>query len=497
MSVTNWRSPGTIDTEAVATGTDWVNPGNAASSNDQDAVCTVAKNSKPSYWLRCSNFGFTTTDIPEGSTILGIEVDVECAAAATSAIQDTDCRLCDGSGRVGDNKALAGTWPITDTYRTHGGPADTWNAGLEDTDVRASTFGAHIYVTNISSSNRDAYVDHVRIRVYYEAGATPLTVQPASHATGSTSPALLVHLAPAGSSHGVASTTGALTIPLAAAGAGHGLASASPTLGVTPAVAGGSHALTSETPTLWVVLPPAAASHTTASTSPTVEEVGALDLVVQGAGHGLASGTPTLEQIGVIDLIVQGASHGLTSGTPALTVHLAPADSSHSLGSGSPVLRLALVAAAASHTLTSETPALEEVGVKTLGVQGASHALASGNPPLTLYLAPASCAHAHTAEEPTLQSALLLADAGHTLASTIPTLTVYLNPAACVHAHAAGNVTIGGTPTLTPQGGAHTHAAGSPDVQHVVPAEPPDIDLRIRALEVRLRVESFYEVKEI
>lgn len=167
MSVTGWKSPGTITSESYPAGRAWTNPTNAASSNDQDASCDISKNDKPSYYLRCVNFGFTIGDVPEGAIIDGIEVDIECAAGSLSAIYDLDIFLRDASGEVGDDKPLGGTWGTADAYRTHGGASDTWNAGLDDADVRAATFGVDIVAANSSGGTVTAYIDHVRIRVYY------------------------------------------------------------------------------------------------------------------------------------------------------------------------------------------------------------------------------------------------------------------------------------------------------------------------------------------
>jgi hypothetical protein len=80
--------------------------------------------------------------------------------------------LRDAGGQTGDNGTDAVEWSTTRATRTFGGAADTWNAGLSDSDVRAATFGIDLYVFNDDQSeNRTAYVYCCRIRIHYTEGA--------------------------------------------------------------------------------------------------------------------------------------------------------------------------------------------------------------------------------------------------------------------------------------------------------------------------------------
>jgi YD repeat-containing protein len=76
LSVTAWKSPGSCASVDRDGGNRWNNPSYAQVSDNNGAACYPDVN-EPSDWLQCSNFGFTTSDIPSGATIVGIEVQIE------------------------------------------------------------------------------------------------------------------------------------------------------------------------------------------------------------------------------------------------------------------------------------------------------------------------------------------------------------------------------------------------------------------------------------
>ncbi|MBA7465158.1 hypothetical protein ES707_00320 [subsurface metagenome] len=68
----------------------------------------------------------------------------------------------------GDNKALGGAWPTSDTYFTYGSAADLWGLAWIVADINAANFGVSIsaeFSEYDESSICD--VDHIRITVYY------------------------------------------------------------------------------------------------------------------------------------------------------------------------------------------------------------------------------------------------------------------------------------------------------------------------------------------
>jgi len=172
MAVTGWKTAGTA-ANAKRTGYIWNNPNNAKVSNNQYADTWNAYQN--SDWLRLTAFGFSSADIPSGSTIDGIEVKIERkSSSATYYAKDNALYLRKTSGQVGDNKADTSThWPTSDTEASYGGAADTWNASLADTDIISSDFGIDLSALVIYYGV--GYVDYVSIRVYYTLGATEKT----------------------------------------------------------------------------------------------------------------------------------------------------------------------------------------------------------------------------------------------------------------------------------------------------------------------------------
>ena len=172
MAVTGWKSPGTcasVDRDGKAA---WANPDNAKISDGNYAVCDAAALDYGD-WLRCTNFGFTVGDVPAGSSVDGIEVSVERQAEGTvvSTIVDSALYLRDAGGQTGDNKADAVTnWPTADASVIYGGGGDDWNAGLDDTEVIAATFGVDLSIYNEHATQpRHGDVDHIQIRITYTA----------------------------------------------------------------------------------------------------------------------------------------------------------------------------------------------------------------------------------------------------------------------------------------------------------------------------------------
>jgi len=176
MAVTAYKSSGTqanVDRDAEAA---WANPTNAATSDDTRAIVNVAKTTY-SDWLRLTNFGFTSGDVPSGATIDGIEVSVERQSADVLDVTDSAIYLRDSAAsQQGDNKASGTGWSSGgDEIVVYGGAADTWNALLDQADIVSSNFGIDISAGNSGSTNREARIDHVKIRVYYTEAASGST----------------------------------------------------------------------------------------------------------------------------------------------------------------------------------------------------------------------------------------------------------------------------------------------------------------------------------
>jgi hypothetical protein len=170
MAVTGWKTPGTCINVVVGGGA-WANPANAKSSDDAYAISSIAKLGN-SDWLQATDFGFTDGDIPSGATIDGIEVKIEHHGGSTN-VNDVELYLRKtGAGKVGDNKASAAKWAISDEEITYGGAADPWGTTWVDTDFKTIFFGVD-HLQAFATPNADtAYVDCISIRVYYHVAAT-------------------------------------------------------------------------------------------------------------------------------------------------------------------------------------------------------------------------------------------------------------------------------------------------------------------------------------
>jgi len=150
----------------------WANPTNIYTSNNVYASAGLQQG-ECSYWLRATNFGFS---IPAGSIIDGIVVEIERVANRIN-IRDNSVKIVKAGSEQGTDKAVAGDWPTTDAYQTYGGSTDKWGLTWTPAQINASNFGVSIsaeyYGTFFLGT---AYVDHIRITVYYTEPSTNMKI---------------------------------------------------------------------------------------------------------------------------------------------------------------------------------------------------------------------------------------------------------------------------------------------------------------------------------
>lgn len=172
MAVTSFKASGTQADAGAGHGTaTWGTPTNAAASDDSHTTASVNA-AAVSHYLRLTNFGFTSSDIPAGSTIDGIEVNIEKSRTGIGVF-DESILLRKTSGQVGSDKADTGTnWGTTDAIATYGGAADTWSSGLTQADIIDSNFGIDIACKGAASTGVGR-IDYVEIRVYYTTPKSP------------------------------------------------------------------------------------------------------------------------------------------------------------------------------------------------------------------------------------------------------------------------------------------------------------------------------------
>jgi len=169
MAVTAYKTPGTCASVDRGDKAGWLDLDNAKVSNNAYAYTPGDKNDYFD-WLRVTNFGFTTSDIPSGATIDGIEIKIEHYGTAADVIKDSALYLRKTSGQVGDNKASASAWATSDEEITYGGAADKWGYAWLASDIISSNFGVDLSPLNTDPDNIEgSYVDVISIRVYYTA----------------------------------------------------------------------------------------------------------------------------------------------------------------------------------------------------------------------------------------------------------------------------------------------------------------------------------------
>ena len=161
------NSPGTVVDDSSIGSIAWINPSNAVSSNN---VYTTAESPggglTNTHYLKATNFGFS---IPTGSTINGILVDFERKREAFFAAVDSAVRIVKSNGSIGTtNKSAGASWLTSEGYVSFGGTSDLWGETWTYSDINNSNFGVVISPQiNMSPDGNPAYVDHIRITVYY------------------------------------------------------------------------------------------------------------------------------------------------------------------------------------------------------------------------------------------------------------------------------------------------------------------------------------------
>jgi len=149
----------------------WDPPEYILSSNDEYASAS-SESKETTHYLQAYGFGFT---IPTDAVIRGIQVDIERHGAGPNYPKDNSIKLVKTDDViVGDDKADTVTdWTSDlDTYYPYGGEYDLWGYSWTPALINDGTtemFGV-VLAVDLSGDTGDpctAYVDHMRITVYY------------------------------------------------------------------------------------------------------------------------------------------------------------------------------------------------------------------------------------------------------------------------------------------------------------------------------------------
>jgi hypothetical protein len=148
--------------------TGWTSSSNVFSSNNVYATASLAASAQSAN-LDVTGFG---VNLPAGSTVVGIEAEIERKASNTSSIEDYDVFLLKAGAPSGSDKASTTDWTTTDSTRTYGSSSDLWGTTWTEAQVEASNFGIRLKARNLTTSTRTASVDYVTITIHYQPPPT-------------------------------------------------------------------------------------------------------------------------------------------------------------------------------------------------------------------------------------------------------------------------------------------------------------------------------------
>lgn len=145
----------------------WGNSDYIKASDNRRAECQMSNADSISDQLLLTDFGFT---IPEGSTIDGIEVTVECRTRPSVDISIFMQLLFAGSS-IGNIKYDYSTWQYNDSNIALGGSSDTWGTSITASSINISTFGLAFFVSQ-NEEPTVAEIDAISITIHYTEAAT-------------------------------------------------------------------------------------------------------------------------------------------------------------------------------------------------------------------------------------------------------------------------------------------------------------------------------------
>jgi hypothetical protein len=118
-------------------------------------------------------------DVPSGSTIVGVEMQIEGQTANTGDSFDISTQLVVGGAVCGNHENLIGCSGgcfagTADTTERAGGSTTTWGCTISDSDVRASNFGVDLDLVKLAGGGgATMWTDDICLTVFYapEPGA--------------------------------------------------------------------------------------------------------------------------------------------------------------------------------------------------------------------------------------------------------------------------------------------------------------------------------------
>lgn len=173
-----------------------VNDGTFATSSHPHS----ATGSNPGHYFQAQTFAFT--DVPAGSAVLGITVEINAKTTTSAAtIKDSEIYLIKpdgtyaGQGTGGGGNHGSNTFLTTAlTFDNYGGANDLWGYGWKLTDLTSAAFGVFVRYTNVSTTTDDTVsVDFVGVQVTYIPPSRIVYIRNALATSPTDVPAFIVH----------------------------------------------------------------------------------------------------------------------------------------------------------------------------------------------------------------------------------------------------------------------------------------------------------------
>jgi hypothetical protein len=166
MSTAGPLSPNTAADDG--SGGAWANPNNTKLSDTAYTTVTAARRMLvDSGNLVVSHFDFA---IPAGATINGIQVDIQRKYAGTGgSVFDAGITMTKDAANAAGWTTDANNWTTTEHYDTWGDATELWNTTWTPAEINNDGFGVMLMISVSAGSSYAciAYVNHVRITVYY------------------------------------------------------------------------------------------------------------------------------------------------------------------------------------------------------------------------------------------------------------------------------------------------------------------------------------------
>ena len=173
MAVTDYKYAGTAANVNNGGYMSWTDVNNIKADDTSYSAILISNAKNPTDYLTGTNFGFTSSYVPSGATINGIELVICRNCAIADATYDYELYLLKDGTPHGSNLASATKWPTgSPAEATYGGSSNLCGGTWTQADVLDADFGFRLSCKSAISAKPGelSYVDYFKIRVYYTAG---------------------------------------------------------------------------------------------------------------------------------------------------------------------------------------------------------------------------------------------------------------------------------------------------------------------------------------